>query len=525
MDVPSSADLSGNLELQGLRLNHQSMFEVADNVMISRYTSAVSVAILWYDTCLTLGDEVQYLWPKKWGSMKVLLYSNRLFSFVFLTENAYMLSAVDRSLTNKLCEELLIAAGIGAYVSFAMSNWILLARAIALCANSKVVRIGLITFYVLTYGVTAGFVGKTSQMLVGVDVARGFNNHSYNPPRQIFYSITIRSCGLVVRPHVMGYIWIGPMSFEMTIFIIILYQIYRRALAKHRQVSKLVSTLLRDGAVYYLVMIILRIVNLYSWLTAPPSRLFIAFLLLWSIMSIAVMRLQLNLLKASEPVFYTGSVSAFAAAENQSPQDAEASPGGRGGAFRKRAVKRHPFTLTFTFGNAENSFHTSSSVSTKPSTSIHAPPVLDPEQALPDAPPLADKTESVAHQHEPMGLHSIREVPREQDTNHDFEKGVVSPEINRTIKHQTQPSQESNRKDSGFSGLRLSRSLKRKKGSDEGAKVQENFALQDVSQRSRPPKIPALDTITYTFGMRDVGKQSRASPLPPEETNEEEQRR
>ncbi|CAG8704519.1 5944_t:CDS:2, partial [Acaulospora colombiana] len=59
MEIPaSSVDLSGNLELQALRLNHQSMFEVADNVVIARATSAVAVAFLWYDTCLTLGDEV-----------------------------------------------------------------------------------------------------------------------------------------------------------------------------------------------------------------------------------------------------------------------------------------------------------------------------------------------------------------------------------------------------------------------------------------------------------------------------------
>jgi hypothetical protein len=57
--------------------------------------------------------------------------------------------------------------GVGAYLSFAMSNWILLERAIALCANAKPIRIALIAFYVIAYGTTAGFVGKTSMLLMG----------------------------------------------------------------------------------------------------------------------------------------------------------------------------------------------------------------------------------------------------------------------------------------------------------------------------------------------------------------------
>jgi hypothetical protein len=247
-------------------------------------------------------------------------------------------------------------------------------------------------------------------------------------------------------------------------------------------------------------------------------------------MCVAVMRLQLNLLKASDPNYFSGSVSAFVAtAEADSPPR----PPGGAGVLRNRPNRRHPFTLTFTFGNAATSFQTSSSVSTKPNASVHAPAPLDSEQALPDVPPSTNKTESNAHQHQraSIDVNSVREVqpePEEEPKNandHDLEKGIALPERTTTIRHQTQPSQESHRKNSG--GARLSKSLKRKKTSEEGGgegKAQEAFAMQDVTRRSTSPKLPPIDTITYTFGLPDIAKDIKTPALAPSQGTHEGRR-
>ncbi|PVG00999.1 hypothetical protein CPB86DRAFT_135380 [Serendipita vermifera] len=279
------------LELEALRLNNQSVFSVAQDIAANRWSSAVALTILCYDTFLTLGDEVELLWPKRLSVVKTLIYLNRILAFFFVCVNSYIFSAVDRSFTNASCERILIASGVGAYVSFAMSNWILLARTTALYGNSKRFRIIISAYYFLAYIVTGVLVAKSSLML----------------RNQIFYSLTIRACGLVIRPHTMGFIWIGPMLFETTIFLLTIFQLYKRALQTHKETSQLLIVLYRDGVCYYFIIIFLRIFNLYSWLMFPPSRLFITFLLLWSIMCIAVTRLQLNLIKAADPIYVSNA--------------------------------------------------------------------------------------------------------------------------------------------------------------------------------------------------------------------------
>lgn len=57
--------------------------------------------------------------------------------------------------------------GYAAYVSFAICNWILLARTKALLGNKRAVSYILIIFYFLSYGVNGVLVTLSSAPLVG----------------------------------------------------------------------------------------------------------------------------------------------------------------------------------------------------------------------------------------------------------------------------------------------------------------------------------------------------------------------
>ncbi|PVF97479.1 hypothetical protein CPB86DRAFT_423784 [Serendipita vermifera] len=161
-----------------------------------------------------------------------------------------MFSAIDRSLSNSFCEVLVISTGVAAYACFAMSNWILLARAKALLGSHRILKYFLLALYIILYLGTAGMVIKISRDLKG----------------HIFYSKTVRSCGVANRPLDMG--------------------------------SKLLMVLYRDGVCYYVIIIGLRIFTFTSWIAFPISLLFITFFVLWAVMSIAITRLQINLRKA-----------------------------------------------------------------------------------------------------------------------------------------------------------------------------------------------------------------------------------
>ncbi|PVF97477.1 hypothetical protein CPB86DRAFT_706987 [Serendipita vermifera] len=270
------------LEFQAL--GGRPLSVVANEIATSRWTSAIALAILCYDTVLTLGEEIQFIWPKRWSSIKTLAYLNRFVSFSFILTNAYALSAINRSLSNGFCEVLLLSTGVAAYLSFAMSNWILLARTQALLGDSRIFKYCIIAFYIVSYSATAVLVTKSS-----VDLTD-----------RIFYSKTVRACGIASRPPTLGFVWVGSMIFETTIFVITILKLYQKASQTYSLGSNLLMVLYRDGVCYYFVT--LRIFNMISWMVFPISHLFVGFFLLWAIMCISVTRLQLNLLKAVDPL-------------------------------------------------------------------------------------------------------------------------------------------------------------------------------------------------------------------------------
>ncbi|KAG8769970.1 hypothetical protein FRC16_006513 [Serendipita sp. 398] len=183
------------------------------------------------------------------------------------------------------CESILIIGGYGALLSFAMSNWILLARTRALLGRKRSYDAILILYFLLSYGITSVLVVASTTPLISTT----------------FYSQLAHICGIVERPKVMGFIWVCPMVFETTIFIITTTRLYQRAgQAAALFGSKLLLVLYRDGVCYYLIIIGLRTWLLLSWTIFPISYMFTGYFLLWAAMSISVTRLQLNLIKVAK---------------------------------------------------------------------------------------------------------------------------------------------------------------------------------------------------------------------------------
>ncbi|KAG8814546.1 hypothetical protein FRC19_001671 [Serendipita sp. 401] len=252
----------------------------------TRMINAAATALFIYDTFLTLPDEVELVWPKKWNVIKTCMYLNRLLSWFYLCLLAVQEVPLKTHFSDKFCEVQMIGSGVGAFIAFALCNWMLLGRTKALLGNRPLYTRLLTAFFFVSYGVTAVFVVMTVENL----------SHG-----QLFYSKTLHLCAILRRPHVMGFIWICPMLFETTIFLIATVRLYQRAANMHGMSSKLILVLYRDGVSYYFIIIVLRVWNLLAWKVLPISFIFTGLFLLWAIMSIAVTRLQLNLIRALGP--------------------------------------------------------------------------------------------------------------------------------------------------------------------------------------------------------------------------------
>ncbi|KAG8816300.1 hypothetical protein FRC18_001074 [Serendipita sp. 400] len=63
-----------SLELQALRESHETLTDLGKHIAAGRWLNACAITILCYDTFLTLSDEVELLWPKKWSLIKVFTH-------------------------------------------------------------------------------------------------------------------------------------------------------------------------------------------------------------------------------------------------------------------------------------------------------------------------------------------------------------------------------------------------------------------------------------------------------------------
>ncbi|KAG9085298.1 hypothetical protein FS749_004543 [Ceratobasidium sp. UAMH 11750] len=70
--------------------------------------------------------------------------------------------------------------------------------------------------------------------------------------------------------------------------------------AKSQQLhTPLLKTLYRDGFLYFLIIVVIRILNLALWIVAPPSLIYLGLYFIWSLITLLISRLLLNLRNVS----------------------------------------------------------------------------------------------------------------------------------------------------------------------------------------------------------------------------------
>ncbi|KAG9125541.1 hypothetical protein FRC07_007193 [Ceratobasidium sp. 392] len=219
------------------------------HVRASRYLSAAGYVLLLYDYFLTLPEEVRLIWPTSWSLVKVLFLINRYSVPIFLTINSWVL---------------------------------LLLRVHALYGRSRRVLVFLIIFYVLTY--------VTILSTATLALIRMIPQLAYSPLAGI--------CSISVKPVTLQAVWAAPLGFEIVIFGMTMYKCLEHAKAQQLH-TPLLKTLYRDGFLYFLIIVVIRILNLALWIVAPPSLVYLGLYFIWSLITLLISRLLLNLRNVS----------------------------------------------------------------------------------------------------------------------------------------------------------------------------------------------------------------------------------
>ncbi|CEL53936.1 hypothetical protein RSOLAG1IB_06718 [Rhizoctonia solani AG-1 IB] len=263
------------------------------HVRASRYLSAAGYVLLLYDHLLTLQDEVKLIWPGPWSLVKILFLINRYSVPLVLTINSWEMSGFTGPNSTTVsthhmflivvyCRRWVPIEGYIEITSLGVSNFLLLLRVHALYGRSRRVLVFLVILYGLTY----------ISILVTATLAL-----VHMIPR-LSYSALAGICSVSEKPVTLQAVWAAPLGFEIIIFVMTLHKCLEHAKTQQLQ-APILRTLYRDGFLYFLVIVVMRILNLALWIVAPVSLIYLGLYFIWALITLLISRLLLNLRNVS----------------------------------------------------------------------------------------------------------------------------------------------------------------------------------------------------------------------------------
>ncbi|EIN06210.1 hypothetical protein PUNSTDRAFT_136998 [Punctularia strigosozonata HHB-11173 SS5] len=263
--------------------------EQADEALLLEQWITISVIALFaYEYVITLSDEVDRAWNKRWSLAIILFFLNRyyslfeIFSVAVISFNPAWFNAV------------------GSY--FCVLSWM---RAIDPFRN--VIGVNSCTHFVKFQGAGSSVAVGIGEALMILRVHAIYQNRlvavalSLCLAGQIILQIIVVSQGFALFEPTGGCVlvtktsayWIAPLVTESLIFILTMWRL--RLYFRRGASMPAMRLFLRDGVAYFLVVFTANLINAIIFLTAQPSRKEIFAAVSQVVTSITASRLYLNL--------------------------------------------------------------------------------------------------------------------------------------------------------------------------------------------------------------------------------------
>ncbi|KDQ53610.1 hypothetical protein JAAARDRAFT_209953 [Jaapia argillacea MUCL 33604] len=257
--------------------------EFIQDIQSTRFLQISAAGLTIYDHIITIEQEYELIWTKRWSLAKVLFILNRYLG------DAVMIAAIVVSLQSDVSQGVSATwFPIQAWLSSAI-GWSLQAimqlRIYALYNRSKPVTMFMAVCFLTQIIAMATVLGTASPGL-----------KTLNEPIP-----QIKSCVVINVPRYYFSYWIFIIVYDAVLLCLSAYQglrdyARRRAMGKGTG-SSLIGVLLRDSFLYYFVVLVLYIADAITWLR-DPSKLEIPEGLTLAMSVILGSRLVLNLRRA-----------------------------------------------------------------------------------------------------------------------------------------------------------------------------------------------------------------------------------
>jgi hypothetical protein len=249
--------------------------------------TVTALTLLGYDHLLTLGQEIELVWMKKWSWSKGMFLWNRYATIIIVGFGA-IAWLPDRS-DDRFCLQYFRFQGWTGFLMNITVQVILLMRILAMYGRTRKIMIATIVPFLMEVTTMATILGFAFSGLKA----------GSNPAPNIHF------CFLPHVPPFLYAYWITNLCYEAFLFSLAVYKAWL-VLKLHRDISptnghwsgSLYNLLVRDSVIYFVLVGITYFVNVLGWTLLPASlyQLSIAFTI--SLRSVLASRLLLNIRSA-----------------------------------------------------------------------------------------------------------------------------------------------------------------------------------------------------------------------------------
>ncbi|KAJ7680642.1 hypothetical protein DFH06DRAFT_1163782 [Mycena polygramma] len=249
-------------------------------LMVTRYVNGAAFVVLLYDHLLSLGSEVTLIWSTKWSSPKAMFFFIRYMVPCTMVVYTIQLAGLEPNLhlTDNVSLFCTGWMGFGAFMGFctiATSNFLILLRLWVIWERNRTLVIWTLFLFILTQ---TGGLATTSYLI-------------WRMRQTMYWNAEVRSCGFHGEPP-MAVIWAPGTAFEVVLCAITWWN----ALTQPRTANTpMAAVMYRDGFLYFLLLLCLRIVNTVLVATAPAGLIMVAMFPVWCATTTTTCRLILTL--------------------------------------------------------------------------------------------------------------------------------------------------------------------------------------------------------------------------------------
>ncbi|CAG7849607.1 SubName: Full=Uncharacterized protein {ECO:0000313/EMBL:CCA71054.1} [Serendipita indica DSM 11827] len=256
------------------------LVDAKKDTSLTRYVTCTALAVTTYDGILTLFDAIKLFRRSKTSLGRILYYLTRVVSFIGLTLMTYHISEFRLGFSRKACQIFVWIWPSLFSLTMLSTDWLLTLRISALYHSNALIWRGTYASLIICGLVTSG-------LLINIQV-------TYS--KVIYYIDAVGICGVLTQGRDVVktfYPWLAHETLLTVIMGVHTWRNFRKG--SGRQTFPLLIVLYRDGALFYVVILAVRIWIIYTLSTLPLTRLYLDICVMWAACTLLTTRAYLNL--------------------------------------------------------------------------------------------------------------------------------------------------------------------------------------------------------------------------------------